>query len=57
MCVCMHARPGFTPKLKIQLKSHAITQSIYVCLFVFNVPSTARSFRDVTPIYCPLRRT
>ena len=30
---------------------------IFVCLFVFNVPSTARSFRDGTPIYCPLRRT
>ena len=28
-----------------------------VCLFVFYVPSTARSFRDGTPIYCPLRRT
>ena len=27
------------------------------CLFVFYVPSTARSFRDGTPIYCPLRRT
>ena len=26
-------------------------------LFVFNVPSTARSFRDGTPIYCPMRRT
>ena len=25
-------------------------------LVVFNVPSTARSFRDSTPIYCPLRR-
>ena len=23
---------------------------------VFNVPSTARSYRDGTPIYCPLRR-
>ena len=30
---------------------------LFVCLFVFNVPSTARSFRDGTPIYCPLRRT
>ena len=29
----------------------------FVCLFVFYVPSTARSFRDGTPIYCPLRRT
>ena len=28
-----------------------------VCLFVFYVPSTARSFRDGTPIYCPLRKT
>ena len=26
-------------------------------LVVFNVPSTVRSFRDGTPIYCPLRRT
>ena len=26
-------------------------------LVVFNVPSTARSFRDGTPIYCPLWRT
>ena len=26
-------------------------------LVVFNVPSTARSFRDGTPIYCPLQRT
>ena len=26
------------------------------CLFVLNVPSTARSFRQGTPIYCPLRR-
>ena len=26
-------------------------------LVVFNIPSTARSFRDGTPIYCPLRRT
>ena len=30
---------------------------LFACLFVFNVPSTARSFRDGTPIYCPLRRT
>ena len=26
-------------------------------LVVFNVPSTARSFRGGTPIFCPLRRT
>ena len=30
---------------------------VYGWLVVFNVPSTARSFRDGTPIYCPLRRT
>ena len=28
-----------------------------IWLVVFNVPSTARSFRDGNPIYCPLRRT
>ena len=28
-----------------------------VCLFVFYIPSTGRSFRDGTPIYCPLQRT
>ena len=26
-------------------------------LVVFNVPSTARSYKDGTPIYCPLQRT
>ena len=26
------------------------------CLFVFYVPSTARSFRDDTPIYCPFSK-
>ena len=30
---------------------------LYGWLVVFQVPSTARSFRDGTPIYCPLRRT
>ena len=30
---------------------------VLVWLVVINVPSTARSFRDGTPIYCPLRRT
>ena len=29
----------------------------WVRLFVFYVPSTARSFRYGTPIFCPLRRT
>ena len=43
MCVCVCA----------YLHRHCL----FVCLFVFNVPSTARSFRDGTPIYCPLRRT
>ena len=32
--------------------------SVLTTLFVFYVPSTARSiFKDGTPIYCPLRRT
>ena len=30
---------------------------LFVCLVVFNVPSTMRSFSHDTPIYCPLRRT
>ena len=30
---------------------------VFGWLVVFNVPSTARSIRDGTPIYCPLRRT
>ena len=30
---------------------------VFVCLFVFYAPSTARSFRDGIPIYCPLQRT
>ena len=42
----------------IQLKS-IVEDSfcLFVCLFVFYDPSTARSFRDGNPIYCPLRRT
>ena len=39
------------------MNSKLIPNIIFVCLVVFNVPSTARSFRDGTPIYCPLRRT
>ena len=34
-----------------------VTDKLNNCLFVFYVPSTARSFRDSNPIYCPLRRT
>ena len=30
---------------------------LFVCLLVFYIQSTAKSFRDGTPIYCPLRRT
>ena len=29
----------------------------YACMLVSCVPSTARSFRDGTPIRCPLLRT
>ena len=36
----------------------SVRQSTIACwLVVFYVTSTARSFRDGTPIYCPLRRT
>ena len=38
-------------------KSILCVLALLLCLFVFYVPSTARSFRDGTPIYCPLRRT
>ena len=34
-----------------------VTNMLVGWLVMFNVPSTARSFRDGTPIYCPLRRT
>ena len=36
--------------------TYIIQRFFYFCLFVY-VPSTARSFRDGTPVYCPLRRT
>ena len=47
----------FTPILFSVKKHITVSVMIFVCLFVFYVPSTARSFRDGTPIYCPLRRT
>ena len=36
---------------------HVFTRRLVGWLVVFNIPLTARSFRDGTPIYCPLRRT
>ena len=41
----------------LQQRSRDLVQVWLVWLVVFNVPSTARSFRDGTSIYCPLRRT
>ena len=38
-------------------KCHVALDRMVGWLVVFYVPSTARSFRDGTPIYCPLRRT
>ena len=38
-------------------QKHSVQKMLVGWLVVFNVPSTARSFRDGTPIYCPLRRT
>ena len=42
----------------IFLKSYGkIIKTCVGWLVVFYVPSTARTFRDSTPIYCPLRKT
>ena len=48
----MHGTPIF-------LLYYMIFTLINVCLFVFYVPLTTRSFRDAPPftLYCPLRRT
>ena len=44
-------------KFETMIQYPTLTFDPRVCwLFVFNVPSTARSFRDSNPIYCPLRR-
>ena len=45
--------------LKNKAKNYSCIIMFLCCcfLFVFYIPSTARSFRDGTPIYCPLRRT
>ena len=40
----------------VNITRHKVLFYLFYCLFVFYVPSTARSFRDGTPIYCPLRR-
>ena len=48
----------FCPRQRGSIQKGATTR-IYICviwLVVFYVPSTARSFRDSTPIYCPLRK-
>ena len=42
---------------KIHIKSCYLIINLVAWLFVLYVPSRARSFRDGTPIYCPLRRT
>ena len=53
-----HNQPTKDPLVLVSRDQNAS----YVCfwtrwLVVSNVPSTAKSFRDSTPIYCPLRRT
>ena len=40
-----------------KLSMYLAFQLVGCWLVVFYVPSTARSFRDGTPIYCPLRKT
>ena len=42
---------------KIHIKSCYLIMNLVGWLVVLYVPSTARLFRDGTPIYCPLRRT
>ena len=46
-----------TSRINVGIMSVFLSPFFHVCLFVFNVPSTARLFRDGTPIYCPLQRT
>ena len=48
---------GYAYCLTLSTYLTIIFRSILPWLVVFYVPSTARSFRDGTPIYCPLQRT
>ena len=49
--------PQEIPSPKSPVRQTERSPIMVVWLVVFNVPSTARSFGDGTPIYCPLRRT
>ena len=66
MCVCvchvcdyLYHHPIITAlDMSLQFTPVILSHSLRLSwLVVFNVPSTAKSFRDGTPIYCPLRRT
>ena len=43
-------------KIQVSLVNQASNVIVILTLFVFYIPSTARSFRDGTPIYWPLWR-
>ena len=50
-------KPRHISCLHVLYSSRALSDTLVSWLVVFNVPSIARSFRDGTHIYCPLRRT
>ena len=55
LCLQLYCQCLFAPLLITMLLTNG--RLLNGWLVVFYAPSTARSFRDGTPIYCPLRRT
>ena len=49
-------RTEIVPNKHPMVVTENMKPDLFGWLVVFNVPLTARSFRDGTPIYCPLRR-
>ena len=55
--LCHHTREKGNNEF-VSPEYQSLSTNKFVCLlFMFYVPSTARSFRDSTAIYCPLQRT
>ena len=52
-----HDRQTYKPQSHPEAVLLAQNETAFGWLVVFNGPSTARSFRDGTPIYCLLQRT
>ena len=52
-----HASNPLEGKVQVYMLFYVIVILLVGWLVVFYVPSTARSFRDCTPIYCPLQGT